>query len=80
MENLEQDVNAKLLNSKILLIVLLRRKTFLDLSGVGKVMLLSHHHTCEGEKDLYNNHPRLQRGYIMFNHLQAQYSLLSTRP
>jgi hypothetical protein len=39
------------LNSKILLIMLLRRKTFLDLSGVGDVMLLNHHHTCEGEKN-----------------------------
>jgi hypothetical protein len=43
-------------------------------------MLLSHHRTHEGGEDLQRNHSRLQRGDLIFNHLQAQYSLPSTRP
>jgi hypothetical protein len=44
------------------------RKTLLELLGIGRVMLLSHHHTCKGRDDLCKNHPRLQIGDFIYNH------------
>jgi hypothetical protein len=61
--------------------MLLTKKALMELLGIGfKVMLLSHHHTCKGGKDLCRNFPRLQKGNLIFNHFETQYSLPTIRP
>jgi hypothetical protein len=80
LQALQGSCKHQLSNSRIFLTMLLERKTFLELSRVGRVVLLSHHCTCKGREDLYKSCLKLQRGDLIFNHLEAQYSLLATRP
>jgi hypothetical protein len=68
------------LNSRIHLTMLFKRKIHLELLVLGGVVLLTHHPTHEKGNELHRSCMRLQGGDLMFNYLQAQYSLPCTRP